>query len=208
MQYYPEELLPRKLYPILNNDVIKNNTLVRETETDLYQLIENTDCETDDILPFVVSPQPSLREVFELSTFLYGYYTDEHIGIRVADSSLYTDWNNEMQELAAKDIEYIQEKAYPFYLSAKKLDRQEIDFNGDIFNLSFSHKPTRVNYWHFELWINDNKGNRIPRDKSSAHIKYLAKAILEYIIAEAVQNKSSIIPFKDEFDLTPLQQEC
>ena len=64
------------------------------------------------ILPLVVAPHPSLREVFALSTFLYGY--------------------------------------------------------------------------------NDNTGNRIQRDKSSARIKYLAKSILEYIIAEAVLFKTSV----------------
>ena len=58
--------------------------------------------------------------------------------------------------------------------------------------LSFSHKPTRVNYWHFELWVIDNAGNRIPRNKSNAHIKYLAKSILEYIITEAVLLKTSV----------------
>ena len=49
---------------------------------------------------------------------------------------------------------------------------------------------SRLNYWHFELWVNDSTGNRIPRDKSSAHIKYLAKSILEYIIAKAVMFKT------------------
>ena len=62
--------------------------------------------------------------------------------------------------------------------------------------LSFSHKPTIVNYWHFELWVKDSAGNRIPRDKSSAHTRYLAKSILEYIMAEAVLLKSSVNIFR------------
>jgi hypothetical protein len=80
--------------------------------------------------------------------------------------------------------------------AASRLNQQEIDFNGDKHTLSFSHKPTRVNYWHFELWVIDSLGNRIPRDKSSTRIKYLAKSILEYILAEAVVFKSSVKPFK------------
>ena len=192
MLYYPNILLPQKTYPILINDDIKDNTLVRETMIDLYPFLEKADCELDDILPFVVSPQPSLREVFELSTFLYGYYTEEHIGIRVDDASLYADWDNEMQELNSKDIRFTQEKTYPLFLSASKLNQQEIDFNGEMYTLSFSHKPTRVNYWHFELWVKDNAENRIPRNKSSARIKYLAKSILEYIITEAVLFKDSV----------------
>jgi hypothetical protein len=102
-----------------------------------------------------------------------------------------------------EDIRFIQEIAYPLFFAASKLDCQEIDYNGKTHTLSFSHRPTRVNYWHFELWIKDNAGNRIPRDKSNAHTKYLAKAILEYIIVEAVSYKTDIKPFKRlDFDNT------
>jgi len=121
-----------------------------------------------------------LREVFELSTFLYGYYEEKHIGIRVDDAALYADWNKNLPELGVKDIKFSHEEAYPLFLAAAKLERQEIDFNGEMYILSFSHRPTRVNYWHFELWVNDNAGNRILRDRSNAHTKYLAKSILEY----------------------------
>ena len=69
---YPTILLPRQTYPILENQDIRDNTLVRETMIDVYPFLEKAGYEPDDILPFVVAPQPSLREVFELSTFLYG----------------------------------------------------------------------------------------------------------------------------------------
>jgi hypothetical protein len=36
----------------------------------------------------------------------------------------------------------------------------------------------------------------IPRDKSNAHTKYLAKSLLEYIVAEAIIQKSEVKPFK------------
>jgi len=163
---------------------------------DVYQFLTKQGYEPDDILPLVVAPQPSLREVFELSIFLYGYYEEQHIGIRVNDTALYADWNKELPELTADDIEFFQETAFPLYLAAVKLDRQEIDFNGETHILSFSHKPTRVNYWHFELWVKDSTGNRVPRDKSNAHIKYLAKSILEYIISEAVILKTQVKVFK------------
>ena len=196
MMYYPEILLPRKSYPILGNEDVKEYALVRETIIDVYELLDKSGYEPDDILPFVVAPQPSLREVFELSTFLYGYYTEQHIGIRVVDTALYSDWTNDLPELLAERITFSQEKAYPLFLAAEILDQQEIDYNGENYILSFSHKPTRVNYWHFELWVKDSTGNRIPRDKSSAHIRYLAKSILEFIIAEAVLLKTSARLFR------------
>jgi len=165
---YPEILLARQTYPILKNNDVKDNALVRETTVDVYQFLTKPVYEPDDILSLVVAPQPSLREVFELSFFLYGYYEDQ----------------------------LFQETAFPLYLAAIKLDRQEIDFNGEAYTLSFSHKPTRINYWHFELWVKDGAGNRIPRDKSNAHTRYLAKSVLEYIISEAVLLKTQVNAFK------------
>ena len=192
---YPKILVPHQTYPMLENEDVKDNALLRETKSDVYQFLSKPGYEPDDILPLVVAPQPSLREVFELSTFLYGYYEEKHIGIRVDDTALYIDWHNDMPELEIEDIKFSQVSAYPLFLAASRLNNQEIDFNGETYILSFSHKPTRINYWHFELWVKDSIENRIPRDKSSALIKYLAKSILEYIISEVIITKTSVIPF-------------
>jgi hypothetical protein len=201
MALYPVSLLPEKAYPILANEEISNNALVRETTVNLYLLLGKKGYTPDDILPFIVAPQPSLREVFELSLFLYGYYDERHCGIRVNDKVLYADWTKQQPEPAAETIQFTQENAWPLFLAAKKLDRQIIDFNGEEHLLSFSHKPTRVNYWHFELWVKDGTGTRIPRDKNNAHTKYLAKSLLEYIIAETVISKAEARPFKrPDFD--------
>jgi len=196
MTHYPEILLPKQTYPILKNGEIKDNALVRETTVDVYQFLAKPGYEPDDIMSLVVAPQPSLREVFELSTFLYGYYNEQHLGIRVKETALYADWNSELPELRIDEIQFFQEKTFPLYISAIKLDWQEVNFNGETYILSFSHKPTRVNYWHFELWVKDNSGNRIPKDKSNTHTKYLAKSILEYIISEAVLFKDSVKAFR------------
>ena len=174
---------------------------MRETTVNVYKFLTKTEYEPDDILHFVAAPQPSLREVFELSAFLYGYYQEQHMGIRVDDTGLYTDWNKDLPELKTVDIKFSQKEAWPLFLAAAKLDRQEIDFNGELYILSFSHKPTRVNFWHFELWVKDDAGNRIPRDRSNAHTKYLAKSILEYIIAEAVISNTDVNLFRrTDFD--------
>ena len=196
MLTYPASLLPQKTYPILTNDEVASNALVRETTTDLYAFLGKEGYTPDDILPFVVAPQPSLREVFELSLFLHGYYDERHYGIRVNDIALYANWTGEQPELVAENILFSQENAWPLFLAAKRLDRQIIDFNGEEHLLSFSHKPTCANYWHFELWVKDSAGARIPRDKSNAHTRHLAKSLLEYIIAEAVISKAEAKPFK------------
>jgi hypothetical protein len=196
MTRYPDILLPRQTYPILKNEDVGDNALVRETTVNVYQFLTKTGYNPDDILPYAVAPQPSLREVFELSIFLYGYYDERHIGIRVDDTTLYADWEKRQPELRAEDIRFTQKIAYPLFFAASKLDRQEIDYNGETHTLSFSHRPTRVNYWHFELCVKDSTGNRIPRDRSNVHTKYLAKSVLEYIIAEAVILKTSVNIFR------------
>jgi hypothetical protein len=196
MALYPASLLPPRTYHILANEEILNNALVRETTTNLYLILGKKGYTPDDILPFIVAPQPALREVFELSLFLYGYYDERHCGIRVDDKTLYADWTKDQPELLAETIQFTQESAWPLFLAAKKLDRQLINFNGEEYVLSFSHKPTRVNYWHFELWVKDRAGARIPRGKRNAHTRYLAKSLLEYIIAEAVISKAEARPFK------------
>jgi hypothetical protein len=156
----------------------------------------------DDILPCIVAPRLSLREVFELSLFLYGYYDDRHIGIRLTDPALYDAWMKGQAEIPAAGIRFSQRAAYPLFLSAGKLKDAEIDFNGEPFLLSYSHEPTRANYWHFELWTKDSSEVRIPRDKSNTHTRYLARSILEYIVAEAVLTKSEAKRFRrEDFDV-------
>jgi hypothetical protein len=195
---YPEVLLPKRTDCILANKEITNCAFIRETLIDLYPILTRRGYTPDDIIRHIVAPNPSLREVFELSVFLYGYYDERYIGIRVVDSTLYADWTNEQPELQAEDIQFVQEVVHPFFLKAEKLDKQEIDFNGEQYLFSFSHKPSRVNYWHCELWIKDSVGNRIPREKSNAHTKYLARSLLEYIATEATCLKSDATRFKRE----------
>jgi hypothetical protein len=201
MDIYPEILLPRPSYPLLENKEVSSCALVRETPVDVHAFLAKPGYEPDDILSLIVAPQFSLREVFELSIFLFGYYDERHIGIRVDDTAFYADWEKNQPKLRVEDIRFTQKIAYPLFLAASKLDCQEIDYNEETHTLSFSHRPTRVNYWHFELWIKDSAGNRIPRDKSNVHTKYLAKSILEYIAAEAINSKADFKPFKrSDFD--------
>ena len=47
---YPEILLLRQTYPVLKNDDVKDNALVRETTVEVYQFLTKPGYEPDDIL--------------------------------------------------------------------------------------------------------------------------------------------------------------
>jgi hypothetical protein len=92
---------------------------------------------------------------------------------------------------------------FPLFLSTTKLYAQPINFSGEKFMSSFLHKPTRINYWHFQLFTRDDKGKVIPRDKDRSRLKHLAKHILENIVIPAICPKTAIKRFqKIDFDRT------
>jgi hypothetical protein len=165
MEAYPEILLPRTSYRILSEDEVKSFCFVRETQENLYIFLEQS-CDLDDIIRKIIAPQKSEREVFEFSVFLYGYYDESHVGIR-ADSG-FNDWNPDMRNIPA--IEHFERKLlFPLYLKSEQLYKKTIDFKAldsdlsEQFLLSYVHKPTCANYWHFQLCTKDNTGICIKR---------------------------------------------
>jgi hypothetical protein len=91
MGLYPTALLPHHTYPAsLPGEEILDCFFVRETKEDLYPLFGSGFDSDDLIRKIIVSPTPK-RDVFEFSIFLYGYYHEDHFGIRASDNSLNTE---------------------------------------------------------------------------------------------------------------------
>jgi hypothetical protein len=194
MDEYPEVLLPRQSNLLLSEDEVSKYNFVRETLENMYVFLAQN-IPLKELIPKIIAPQLSEREVFELSVFLYGYYDESHVGIRVSDDSLYALWTPELSDIPACSIKYSQRTAFPLYLSAEKLHKKPVDFNDKLLFFSFSHKPTRANYWHFQFYTKDSEGNCIPRDKSNRHLKRLAKHILEQYVMKAICPKSEVKKF-------------
>jgi hypothetical protein len=191
---YPEELLPQKTYSVLYEEDVSSFFFIRETKYNLYEYLDQN-LDKDDIIRKIIEPQASEREVFDLSLFLYGYYYEDHCGIRVSDESLYNLWTNNMPYIHFQNINYIKKDMFPLYLKARTLYNRSINYNEEQFILSFSHRPTRANYWHFQLWTkNEKTGEYIPREKK--RLKNLAKHILEQYIINAICPQSETIKFK------------
>jgi hypothetical protein len=84
---------------------------------------------------------------------------------------------------------------YPLFLYAARLYEYPFEFDGEQFILSFWHKPTIANYWHFQLFTRDSKGRQLPREpqkgerETSAEkkrLRHIATSVLEYLISEAI----------------------
>jgi len=193
MSSYPNTLLPKKNYKMISCEDILSNSLVRETTTDIYAVLDDV-LMRDAIIRMVVDPQ-SPKEVFELSLFLFGYYTEDHVGLRVTDESLYNDWSADSPEILAADIFCERKTKFPLFLSTRNLYKQSVRFEDKDYVLSFTHKPTYVNFWHFQLYTLDEKRCVLRRDTKNKHFKRLAQHLLERIVAEAIIYKKDVIPF-------------
>jgi hypothetical protein len=169
----PRAIRSEKGYPLLNGDDVKDCFFVRETENNIYEIHDNLDI--DDFIRKIVPAESSSTDIFDFSVFLYGYYSEKHIGIRKAGIF------------------------YPLFLRTNRLYEQSIFYEGNSFVLSFLHYPTNENYWHFQLYTTDNTGRKIPRDTKKKREKNLAKFIVGEYVKEAICPKSEVVPFRRSY---------
>ena len=198
MNRYPKELLPLPEYKLLSDASVLTCSFVRETDKDIYALI-NEGIELDYLVQEIIGQKRTKKEVFEMSLFLYGYYTEEHVGITVDDKgSTDTDW--EEGKSVSDTICYHMAEKKALYLFAAALHNKTLTFENTKYVLSFEHKPNIVNFWHFQLFTDENNV-RLARDIKPGRYDRLAKDILKTIVAKAIcRDKKNIVPFKFEQD--------
>jgi hypothetical protein len=195
MFIYPKELLAKNSYPILDGDDVLSFFLVRETTENLYKSDQDNN---DDFIRKIIAPQKHPQEVFELSVILFGYYCDKHIGIRAND---FENWNHSMENLQYGKIGFSYKALFPLFLKAIALFNKKATYKNSIYRMSFSHCPTRTNYWHFQLWVEDPQGKRLKRNSKSIETCMLAELILSEYVRKAISSPSVVIKFKrSDFD--------
>jgi hypothetical protein len=195
MREYPQILLPVSGYLRLEKENVSEYFFVRETKEDIQACITNQTI-PEDYVRKIVEPQSS-REVFALSLFLYGVYSKEHVGVRKIKHKnggieLTDEWDYKT-EINPSDIVFELESFYPLFLFANDLNSNKIEFDGARYFLSCIHKPSYVNYWHFQLFVEDEEHNLLSKNSSSSKNKKLARFVLERYIAKAVCGNQSII---------------
>ncbi len=183
---YPQELLPRKSN--VSPGIDESSMFVRTLREFPYDCIEDEEF-LPEISDAIVAPNGDL-EVYSLSLYIYGVYNETHFNIVVTDKDYFAYWDGN-EELTDVPFE-IQERCAVFLKSATLNDRQVEFLNEkgekDLYHVHCEHKPTRSNFWHFELFVTKNDEDaHIPR-KSGSTRKAVAKKIKEDILFYAARD--------------------
>ena len=141
--------------------------VLREVETDIYNGLASGKTLAD-YKEFIYRPQLSSKAVLNLSTSLYGYYTEEHIKLRSE----------------VRDQEY-----FPLFFNICTIENKEISYidTNDIehkLTVYLEHKPTDGNYWHFEFAIYEGKTQISPESKPGSVPKRVSERLLQYFLSD------------------------
>ena len=177
---YPQELLPRKNLSIPTTN--SSSIFVRTLREFPYDCIDDNEF-LPEITDAILAPNGDL-EVFSLSLYIYGIYRESHFEIVVTDKEYFQGWDGE-EELT--DVPFEEQERFAAFLKTETLRDKSIPYvnekgETDIYTLHYEHKPTRSNFWHFELFVTKNNETvHIPR-KSGATRKAVAEKIKEDIL--------------------------
>ena len=177
---YPQELLPRKSIKSPTVDI--DSMFVRTLKIFPYDCLEG-----DNFLPEITDeilvPKGEI-EIYSLSLYIYGVYNENHFNIIVSDRDYNSDWDGQ-EELS--DVPYELQERFAVFLKTSLLEDNTIEYTDekghkDLYHLHYEHKPTRANFWHFELFVTKNDEiEHIPR-KSGATREKVAEKIKDDIL--------------------------
>ncbi|GHV48646.1 hypothetical protein AGMMS49546_39300 [Spirochaetia bacterium] len=207
MVSYPDILLSRSAYPPIGAKEVVDYFFIRKTDKDLYQKLKEG-FELEELVNLIIPEGTTERDIFELSVFLYGYFDVKHLDFRVSEKPYKDYYTHGMEAYSASDIVFSMEPAFPVFLFAEKLYERSLEVKAlnEFITHSFEHKPTRCNYWHFQLFAEDDQQKRIPREEANKgkrkRNKIRAQFLLEHITEKAVcKELSELVPFRrDDFD--------
>ena len=208
MDLYPEILISHLAYPGFSIPEVSNFFFLRRTNEDIYQYLQKYS--KLELIEKII-PSTSKRDVFVFSILLYGYYNESHIKL-IPDEHFNQDWNKSFSDIQPNNIIYqVKEDSYPLFLKAQKLYEYPFSYEGEQFFLSFWHRPTIANYWHFQLYTKDCEGNHLPREpkpgdketlQQKRNLKRIATIVFEYLVSEAICYNSEVQKYRnDDFDI-------
>lgn len=156
---YPIKLLPKTNYKSITTG-LEEKCLLR------HFVVNNEQGAVDDLglLKDYVIASGGERQLPDLSTSLFGIFTDSDIVFNVVNPSLneYCEPNhNSTTPIFEEDFIIAENRSY-WSILVDKIDNQPVEYDGIDFKATcyINHTPTKSNFWHFSImWFinNENK---------------------------------------------------
>ncbi len=176
---YPDYLRPKKGLTQLTQQKIIGFNLIRETMEDIYTKVqpEINFCNFDftnqnniniaNNIKTLITKPTGHEDICCLSVCLYGTYTEKDCGINCTNSekkeAYYSDWDFNSNPIDIDNNDFRKIERYPLYFNVSRIlnvDRKIMiqNENDDEYvekklEIHFIHKPTQINYWHFEFRV-------------------------------------------------------
>ena len=187
---YPDRLLPQPAYLLIDGDQVLAGAVARRTPEHLPLLAEDGKI----LVGQLSSPTEDIARGFSVN--LLGQFLVEDIGWRLLLDSLYADWQEGGTGLMPQleEYEYKPLETWNYYwLDIGDLHGVSFAGSGNQYTCCVCHKPTRSNYWHFELHFHDEDGAVVSNMSSSQKSK-AAKRIRPWLIEQVKTAPPQAVP--------------
>lgn len=190
MSDYPERLIPKPNYRIIDNDVIMSQNglwLIRHVESDAVRYLGNTNTLSPDSIKI---QSDHLRD---LSNNLLGIFQIEDIffGINKSHADYYCDcWDGTSECKIPSDDHFFRDKNREHYfIPVDDLLKERITIENvmndtaETYHFKILHTPTRCNYWHISIRVYNDENQEVSNiDVSKKKKSRIWKAVRDYLI--------------------------
>lgn len=194
---YPNKLLPKESYRLISNNTINGKGFFIGRKTDDQDILDPV---TGLIKTAVVSKQTKYLIGYSINLLGVFRVRDSKIEIRKkARSGFHTSWKPGGKFFRPQKQEYsINKRSGLFFMEFNKVNNFPASILQQSTGVQFQfickvdHKPTRCNFWHFEIhWENKNNGARVHIDNNKIRgvPKTVASQMRDVIKILAVTNK-------------------
>lgn len=206
MSDYPQRLLPKTNYRIIDNEVIMSQNglwLIRHIESDVARFIGNTKTLNPDCIKI---QSDHLRD---LSNNLLGIFQidDIFLGVNKPYADFYCDcWDGKSECKIPAPGHYFRDndRAY-YFIPVVDLLKNKIKIinatNDTVENYRFKilHTPTKCNYWHISIRVYNDENQEvsnldISKNKKSRIWKTVRDYLITFIRLEIEENHTVLAP--------------
>ena len=175
---YPNRLLPQPTYLLIDGEQVSSGAVARRTPN--YEPLLGEDGTI--IVGQLSSPTEDITRGFSVN--LLGQFELQDIPWRPLAKPLYEYWQLGEAGLMPQpdEVEYKEERTWNYYwLDIRDLHGVTFKVTGKEYTCCVCHKPTRCNYWHFELHFHDEAGAAVSQ-MSRGQIDKAARRIRPWLI--------------------------